>query len=168
MIQVYTNPFLLDFVKVAIAMPEDERKQVEALCGHEFDIDSVAVGNFMVPGPKWVIRGEEGPLCVGGFKQQRPGVWRDYMLTTPEAWEKKYWYSVTRTCKRIMDGMFTSGTAHRLECIVPETRLEQRPELLGWYKLMGYAPEGRRLGYCANGADVIAFARTIKEARRGH
>lgn len=161
MIQVYTNPMLLDYVKVCILMPEDERQQIEAFVGEKYDIDSVAVGNFMVPGPKWVIKtSDDHPLCVGGFKQQRPGVWRDYMLTTPEAWEKRYAFSVTRTCKRVMDAMFSSYQAHRLECIAPAARLVQRPELIRWYRHLGYISEGVRKGYCADGSDAMAFART--------
>lgn len=169
MITLYNDPFLLDFVKVCIDMPPDERKQVELLSGHAFDIDSVAVGNFMLAGPKWVIKDEaNAPLCIGGFKPQRQGVWRDYMLTTPRAWEKKYWYSVTRTCKRAMDSMFTSGQAHRLECLAPKSRMDQRPELYEWYNLMGYNCEGIRLGYCVDGSDAMAFARTLKGSPRGH
>lgn len=167
MIQVYTDPLMLDFVKICCLMPEDERKQVEAFVGQPYDIDSVAVGNYLVQGPKWVIKDGTKPLVVGGFKQQRPGVWRDYMLTTPEAWEKKYWFAVTRTCRRAMDSMFTSGQAHRLECIAPKARLDARPILYSWYELMGYHAEGVRYGYCANGTDAMAFARVQHGRRNG-
>ena len=159
MIQVYTDPLLGDFLQICIRMPVDEREQVEAFVGQKYDIDAVAVGNYMVPGPKWVIKDGDNPLVVGGFKQQRPGVWRDYMLTSPEAWEKRYWFTVTRTCRRAMDSMFQSKQAHRLECIVPESRLFKRPELLRWYRVMGYHPEGKRYGYCSDGSDAMAFAR---------
>ena len=159
MIQVFSDPILLDYIKICVLMPEDERSQVEMLSGQNYDIDAVAVGNFMVPGPKWVVKVENDPLCVGGFKQQRPGVWRDYMLTTPQAWEKKYWFTVTRVCRRAMDSMFQSKLAHRLECLTPASRLEQHPKLWAWYELMGYHKESVRYGYCANGSDAVAFAR---------
>jgi len=159
MIQVYNDPLVLDFVKICILMPADERAQVEMLSGQKYDIDAVAIGNYMVEGPKWVIKDGNEPLVVGGFQQQRPGVWRDYMLTTPQAWEEKYWFAVTRTCRRAMDSMFKSAQAHRLECITPMSRLIARPELKRWYSLMGYRPEGVRRGYCSNGADAMAFAR---------
>lgn len=158
MIKVYNDPILLDYIKICVLMPEDERKQIEAFVGQPYDIDSVAVGNFMVPGPKWVIKDENKPLVVGGFKQQRPGVWRDYMLTTPEAWEKQYWFTVTRTCRRAMDSMFAGG-AHRLECVAPAERLQQRPILREWYRVMGYSEESIRYGYCADGSDAVSFAR---------
>lgn len=159
MIQVFSDPLLLDYVKICILMPADERAQIESFVGQKYDIDSVAVGNFMVPGPKWVIKDDNEPLVVGGFKQQRPGVWRDYMLTTPQAWERKYWFTVTRTCRRAMDSMFTSKQAHRLECVAPAARLHNRPELEKWYKFLGYHNEGIRYGYCADGSDAVAFSR---------
>lgn len=160
MIQVYSDPLLGDFLYAAIHMPQDEREQIEALVGQKYDIDAVAVGNFMVPGPKWVAKVDDTVLCVGGFKQQRPGVWRDYMLTTPLAWEKKYAFTVTRTCRRLMDTMFATQQAHRIECIAPAARLAKRPELERWYKFFNYERESIRFGYCADGSDAIAFVRT--------
>src|SRR5271155_4506861 len=102
MIKVYDNPLLLDFIKACINMPEDERKQLEAFTGHKYDIDGAAVGNFSVPGPKWVIKDEnDDVICLGGLVPQRPGVWRDFMLSTPAAWEQ-HWFIVTRVCRRII------------------------------------------------------------------
>lgn len=158
MIQVYTNPLLLDFIKVCIAMPQDEREQLEAFTGEKYDIDGAAVGNFSVPGPKWVIKADEEPIVIGGFVPQRPGVWRDFLLTTPLAWEK-HWFTVTRHCRRAMNGMLNSGQAHRLECIVPAQRVAARQELAKWYKIVGYNKEGRLHGYCANGADALVFSK---------
>lgn len=159
MITTYTDPLLLDYVKVCILMPPDEREQVELLSGQKYDIDAVAVGSYMVLGPKWVIKIGDSPLVVGGFKQNRPGVWRDYLLTTPQAWEAGFWFTITRTCRKVMDSMFISKTAHRLECIVPSVRLHKRPELIKWYRFLGYRAEGTRYGYCSDGSDAIAFAR---------
>lgn len=168
MIRVFNNPFLADFIQIASRMPEDERAQVEAMTGEPYDIDGVAVGNFMVPGPKWVIKsgteeqfstGLATPIVVGGFAPQRPGVWRDFLLTTPEAWDKEHYFTVTRVCRRAMDAVLQSGTAHRLECVVPAARVQSRPELARWYKLLGYNEEGLRYGYCANGTDALAFSR---------
>ena len=159
MIQVFNDPFLLDYVKACIVLPQDEREQVEALTGHPYNIDSIAVGNYMAQGPKWVAKDGDEVLSVGGFVQERPGVWRDYMLTTPQAWEKAYWFQMTRICRRIGDFMFSSKQAHRLELITPVARLEKRPELKRWYTHLGYGIEGTRHGYCANGGDAVAFVR---------
>lgn len=155
MLTIEQNPLLLDYVKVAIAMPEDERKQLENFTGHPFDIDGCAIGNYEVAGHKWVIRDEHGqPLCVGGFKLERPGVWRDFMLTTPEGW-KGHGFQITRICRRIMDAMFMSGEAHRIECIAPVSR----QCVFRWYKVLGYNAEGRLHKYCADGSDAIIFSR---------
>jgi hypothetical protein len=168
MIKVFNNPFLADFIQIVARMPQDERQQIENMTGGEFDVDGASVGNFVVPGPKWVAKiadteaeFEDGlalPICVGGFTQQRPGVWRDFLITTPEAFPK-YAVRITAFCKKAMDVMLDSGQAHRLECIVPAERLQSRPELEKWYKILGYNKEGLRYGYCANGADAVAFAR---------
>lgn len=166
-VKLYDNPFMLDFLKVCAAMPDDEREQLSALTGEKFTLDGVAVGNFISPGPKWVIKvaeteeahavGFSTPIVVGGFNPQRPGVWRDFLLTTPEAW--KYGFQVTRICRRIMDDLLRSEFCHRIECIVPASRVESRPELAKWYEVLGYNKEGLHYGYCANGADAISFAR---------
>jgi hypothetical protein len=158
MIQVYNNPLLLDFIKVCIAMPQDERDQIEAFTGEQYSVDGAAVGNFTVPGPKWVIKADDEPILIGGFTPQRPGVWRDFLLTTPAAWEQ-HWFTITRHCRRAMDAMLNSGQAHRLECIVPAQRLAHREGLAKWYKTVGYNNEGLLHGYCANGADAVIFSR---------
>jgi hypothetical protein len=165
-VRCYNDPWMTDFIQVCARMPQDEREQLTALTGEEYNIDSAAVGNFMVPGPKWVIKAgsaedhEKGlaqPIIIGGFVPQRPGVYRDFLLTTSEAWEQ-HGFQVTRICRRIMDAMLMSH-AHRLECIVPAPRVESRPELAKWYKVLGYHQEGRHYGYCANGADALSFSR---------
>ncbi len=157
-IQVYTNPLLLDFIKVCIALPQDERDQLEAVSGEPYSVDGAAVGNFTVLGPKWVIKADDEPLCIGGFVPQRPGVWRDFMLTTPAAWEK-HWFAVTRIARRAMDAMLESKQAHRLECITPAARLAYRPEIEKWYNVLNYKKEATLWRYYANGADAVIFSR---------
>ena len=158
MIQVYSNPLLLDFIKVCIKMPQNERENFEAITGEKYDVDSIAVGNFTVPGPKWVIKADDEPICVGGFAPVRPGVWRDFMINTPEAWEK-HWFAVSRICRRALDAMFISKQAHRLECVSLASRLEKHPEIEKWYTLLKYNREATLYGYCANGADAVMFSR---------
>ena len=157
--EVYPNPSLLDFIKVAACMPQDECDQLEKFTGQKFDVDGVAIGNFTVPGPKWVIKDGDLVLAVGGFVPERPGVWRDFMLTTPEAWQPKYAWRVTLVCRRVMNAMFTSEQAHRLECIVPLSRIESRPELVAWYKVLKYKREATLQGYCADGYPAVVFSR---------
>lgn len=158
MIEVFNNPFLLDFIKVCASMPQDEREQLEAFTGEAYDIDRAAIGNFTVPGPKWVLKVDNEPICIGGFVPQRPGVYRDFMLNTPEAFEK-HWFGVTRIARRAMDAMFKSRQAHRLECVVPAARLAYRPELERWYSTLNYKKEASLWRYCANGTDAVIFSR---------
>lgn len=157
-IEVFSDPLLVDYIIVCAKMPPDERAQLEAFTGLPYDIDSAAIGNFSAPGPKWVLKVDGNPILIGGFAQQRQGVWRDFLLTTPEVWEK-HWFLATRICRRIMDSMFKSGQAHRLECIVPASRVSSRENLERWYKVLGYNKEGLRYGYCADGSDAIAYSR---------
>jgi hypothetical protein len=157
-IQVYTDPWMVDFLKVCAAMPPDERAQLEAFTGEPYSIDGAAVGNFTVAGPKWVVKWQEEPIVIGGFVPQRPGVWRDFMLTTPGAWDE-HWFPITRIARRAMNAMFLSKQAHRLECIAPAQRLAARPAIEDWYKVLGYNREATLYGYCANGADAVLFSR---------
>lgn len=159
MIKVYNNPWLLDYIKVCATLPEDERAQIESFVGEKFDIDRAAVGNYEALGPKWVVKIDDEPLAIGGFVPQRRGVWRDFMLTTPAAWEKANWFTLTRICRRAMDAMFESGEAHRLECIAPAARLAYRPEIERWYKFLGYTREAPLWRYCADGSDAVMFSR---------
>jgi hypothetical protein len=154
MIQLYTDPLLLDFIKVCINMPQDEREQLEAFTGEPYTVDGAAIGNFMAPGPKWVIKADDEPIAIGGFVPQRPGVWRDFMLTTPAAWEK-HWFPITRIARKAMDAMFISKQAHRLECISHHSR----QKAFRWYSVLGYNKEATLYGYCANGADAVLFSR---------
>jgi hypothetical protein len=159
-ITVYHDPYLLDFLKAANELPQDEREQLEKLTGHPYSIDGCAIGNFQVPGPKWVAKLEDGTvLMVGGFAPERPGVWRDFLLSGKLAWSPDYAKQCTRICRRLMDAMLNSGQAHRLETIVPASRLAARPELERWYTLLGYNKEGTHYGYCADGGDAVSFSR---------
>jgi hypothetical protein len=154
MIQVYTNPLLLDFIKVCIDMPQDERENFEVLTGQKYDVDSIAIGNFTMPGPKWVIKADDEPICVGGFVPQRPGVYRDFMINTPAVWEK-HWFPVTRIARRAMDAMLQSKQAHRLECISHHSR----EKAFKWYSALKYTKEATLYGYCADGSDAVLFSR---------
>jgi len=153
---VFNDPFLIDFLIVAQQMTDDQRNQLEEMTGEKYDAERAAVAAFTTPGPKWVFKTDEGqPIAVGGYAPQRPGVWRDYMLTTDEAWSPTYFGAVTRRCVRIVEAMLKSGEAHRLECI----SLASRTKAHDWYRIVGLHKEGVLHGYAASGADAIIFAR---------
>jgi hypothetical protein len=155
MITVYDNPTLLDFIKVVWHMPQDEREQIEAFTGEKYNVDAIALGNFLAHGPKWVLKVGDEPICVGGYAPQRPGVYRDWMINTPAAFSKENWFQVTRIARRSMDWILHNG-AHRVECICLANREAKNSR---WYKTLGYNREATLYGYCASGADAIIFSR---------
>lgn len=159
MIEVFNDPLLIDFISIAQRLPQDEIDQIEAMTGRQFEIDGVALGAYMVQGPKWVAKIGTRPLSIGGFNQERPGVWRDFMMNTPESFAPENFVPVTRHCRRIMNMMLKSGNAHRLECIVPERRLLDRPEIERWYHTMGYRREAVMQAYLANKYPAVMFSR---------
>ena len=154
-VHMYNNPYLLDFLIVCDKMPQDERDQLEAFTGEKYDAERAAIGAFTSQGPKWVFKTDDNvPILVGGYSYQRKGVWRDFLISTPEAWTT-HWFAVTRNVLRGMDAMFKSGEAHRLECIALASRTKAFP----WYHVLGMHKEGTLHGYCANGADAVIFSR---------
>jgi hypothetical protein len=156
MMQIYNNPLLLDFLRVCVNLPQDERDQLKALTGYEYDVDGAAIGNYSVPGPKWVAKVNDEAVCIGGFVPQRPGVWRDFMLSTPTVWE--HGFQITRICRKAINHMLANG-AHRLECVVPALRLAYRPEIEKWYTAIGYKREASLWRFCADGSDAVMFSR---------
>jgi len=156
MLYLYSNPFLLDFLIVADQLPDEQRACMEAFTGEPYTVDGAAIGNFTTQGPKWTIKTEDHrPIAVGGYVYQRKGVWRDFMLSTPEAWSPENWFTVTRMTRRSGDAMFKNGIAHRLECVT----LASRTKAIEWITMLGLHQEGILHGFAANGADAIMLAR---------
>ena len=160
--EVFNNPLMIDFLYVAARLPRDEVEQLEAFTGHPFTIDGAAVGAFVAQGPKWVAKVDTLPIAVGGLVPERPGVWRDFMLNVEgNAFNGQNFWRLTALCRRICRHMFKTGQAHRIECIVPESRLLARPEIARWYKAVGYSREARMPGYLANGHPAVMYSRVV-------
>ncbi len=153
MVTISHNPLLVDLLQVLAQLPESERRQYYAKTGEQLDVDVAAAHLYLQPGPKWVIATDDHPICVGGFTPISPGVYRDWMANTPEAFGK-HWRSVSKYARRVMDGML-EYEAHRLECVV----LASRTEVVDWYAFLGYSFEGtmRRAG--AQGEDLALYSR---------
>ena len=148
----------LDAIRVCLAATQEQQEHFTTMTGQPWDIDGVAIGCFQSPGPKWSIHIDNVPVAVGGFAEQRPGVYRDWFIFAPAAFEKANWLRVTRICRKLMDSVLKAG-AHRLECLVPVGRVESRPQLDHWYRILGYNKEALLYGYCANGADAYCYSR---------
>jgi hypothetical protein len=153
---VISNPILLDFIRVTLAMTQEQRECFTAISGHQYDVDGIAIGNYMQPGPKWVFHVNSQPIAFGGFVPQRPGVFRDFFVSTADAFAPECYFSVTREVRRLIYGMLRGG-AHRIECVTPAARVT--PKLHKWYSTIGYNKEALHHGYCANGADALVYAR---------
>jgi hypothetical protein len=152
--QLYKSPSLADFMFVCHKLRPDEREQMEAFTGQPYNPDALASAKFASAGPRWVLCAGETPLCIAGFDMIRPGVWQDWMLSTPEAWADGAWRETTRATRKVMDAMIGSE-AHRLQCV----SLASRTEAHRWYKVLKLKFEGKLEGYGANGEDALMFAR---------
>lgn len=144
---------LIELLRVCYKLPTDEREQYEAFTGNEFSPEDLAAGLYTTQGPRWTVLAGEEPVLIAGFTLVRPGVWQDWAVTTPEAWQK-HWRSVTKTARRVMDEMLQQG-AHRLQCVSLASRIHAHR----WYRPLGLEQEGVLRGYGVNGEDAIMFSR---------
>ena len=149
---------LLDAIRVVLAATQEQQEHFKTTTGAEWDIDGVALGGFQTTGPKWSIHIDGKPVAVGGFAMQRPGVYRDWFIFTPDAFTKANYLAVTRLCRKLIEHVLKNG-AHRIECLVPVSRVDSRPQLDRWYTILGYNKEALLYGYCANGADAYCYSR---------
>lgn len=150
---VYKGPKLIDFLQVLGKLPDDEVDQFEAFTGEKFDVERVASVYSLREGPAWVLTVEGQPIVIAGFDMLRPGVWQDWLFSTPVAWEK-HWRLVTKMSRKVMDAMLQSG-AHRLQCVSLASRIHAHR----WYRPLGLRLEGTLHGYGVNGEDALIFAR---------
>jgi len=158
-VRIHDTPKLADLLQVCSEAPRDERKQYAAFTGEAFDADRVAARLAaslltMPTWPAWVITADGTPIVAAGFSQLRPGVWQDWMVSTPAAWDT-HWRAVTRLARKVMDSMLR-GDAHRLQCVA----LASRTKAHRWYRALGLAPEGVLYGYGVRGEDAVMYART--------
>lgn len=148
------KPMLMDYAIVCHQLPEDQRRQWVALgSGQPFDSEEMALQLASRSDPAWTGIGLDGkPIFVGGFSYIRPGVWQDWLITTPEAWTD-HWRAVSKVCRRMVDAMLED--AHRIQCVA----LADRTRAHEWYRVLKYEFEGVLHGYGAEGQDAVMYAR---------
>lgn len=152
--KLFSNPDLLTVLHCARNLKADEVRQVEAYIGGTYDPDAIAAMVFNTAWLKWSVWGDDKPVCVGGYQQNRPGVWSVWMLSTPEAWGK-HRFAVTRAAKQTLDSLMASGV-HRVECV----SLWDRTEAHKWYtRCLGFVFESKMTGWGVNGEDAGLFVR---------
>lgn len=154
-----TAPLLQDYAYIAARMREDERAQFLAFSGlAEYVPDACALACANLLGPVWLLLADDEPIVVGGFDPIRPGVYEGWQMGTEAGWEA-HGLEITRHTRSINDDMFARDGVHRLQLCA----LAGREQAFDWYERgLGYAREATLVGFCANGADAIMFARTKK------
>lgn len=150
---LYSNPSLIDFLQVLSRLPADEIEQIEAFSGAPFNVEKVAALYSLREGPKWVLCADNRPIAIAGFDMIRPGVWQDWMFSTPEAWTD-HWRTVTKHVRRVMEVMLRED-AHRLQCV----SLASRTAAHKWYGVLKLEREGVLRDYGVNREDAIMFSR---------
>lgn len=161
--RLYSNPSITTILLVCGQLCADEIRQIEVSSGTPYDPQQIAVNHYCLSGPKWFTSdGENDPISVAGYTMIRPGVWRDWMLNTPKAFDKDHWRSTTKYVKRVMDDMLEHH-AHRLECVC----LADRTEAHRWYSVLGLRKEVTMQRWGAHGEDAVQFSRIRKGPAHG-
>jgi hypothetical protein len=151
---IVREPYLIDLLTLLLVLPPDEIEQVEALSGVTFEHQGLAARLWLSTELKWAGIDETGPLVVGGYVRTRPGVFQSWYIPHPRVWEdKEIGRTITRMTRKIIKGMITSGTAHRLETVV----LSSRTRAQAWYPMIGLKYESALPGYGAKGEDFAMY-----------
>lgn len=150
-----------DYVFVANSMLQTERDQWCAFRNlPAYDANACAMDMISHGPASWALRAVGSPFFIGGFSNQRPGVWVCWAAGTDHGWQN-YGREITRFVRKQMDAVFGLG-AHRIEI----TSLASRVEAGEWYrKGLGMQAEGVHRGYCGDGQDAICYAKFKEIAR---
>ena len=151
--RVLERPNLIEFLQVLHKLPQDEKDWWACTGGQPFDAQKAAAQMVVRDDPAWVLYADEEPIAIAGFTEVRPGVWQDWMFSTPVAWTD-HWREVSKQCRRGIDALLREG-AHRVQCI----SLASRTEAHRWYRVLGYELEGRLRAYGAGGEDALIFSK---------
>jgi len=156
------DPTIMDLLALCYGAREDEIQQYEALIG-TWDYEAAAIAFYQRPGIKFGLMNDEGiVVCAGGWEEQISGVWQSWMVGTSEFW-KKYWRSITKHSRFIMDELLKNPDVRRLQT----SALSSRKQACEWYMRglkMQYESTARKFGF--NGEDMDIFVR-FKEPANG-
>lgn len=146
---------LMDFLHVALHVPEDEQRQIAVFTGAMYDAESVALRLYMVAGPKWaLLASNQEPVAVGGYIPIAPGTFDSFMLVTKLGWAE-YGRAITRQTIRVINRMFGDYGARRLQTLC----LADRADARSWYEKIGLQYESTLTAYGVNGADAVMYTR---------
>jgi len=148
------EPYFIDILSLLAVLPADEVEQYEAFTGVEFEHQDAAARAWLSTELRWAAADEKGPLVVGGYVRMRPGVFQSWYIPHPRVWEDKdIGRPITRATRKVIQGMLTSGTAHRLETVV----LSSRTKAQTWYPMIGLKYESTLPRYGAHGEDAAMY-----------
>lgn len=149
-------PMLQDWVYLAHHMRDDERAQWEALTGMPYDADFAARGFANTPGVAFVLIGADNkPIVGGGFEEIRPKVWQTWMAGSPEGWGTN-WRAITKYSRRLINDLFASGRAQRVQTYA----LESRKAAHQWYlRGLGQSYESTLPKFYSDGQSAVCYAR---------
>ena len=149
---------IADLLIVLKALPEAERKVVEALDGEEFNVDRKALSLANMPGPKYTIRIKETgePLVVAGLVQVGAITWRTWFYANQRAWDE-FGREVTVHTAKTRKELFKGVEHGRIETV---TLASHRPEVFEWYEACGMQYESTMHGYGVNGESAVMYVST--------
>lgn len=156
------EPTVFDVGWLCDRMREDEIAQWCALTGHAtYDANLAARSVVATMGSlAFAIVGPDNlPVVVGGFTEDRPGVFQTWMVGTAAGWAQ-HWRGITKHSRRVMDGLLASGRAHRIQTHA----LASRRAAHVWYERgLGMTREGVLRSYFADQQDAVVFSKVREE-----
>jgi len=152
------EPSVFDIRVLAEDMRPDEVAQWLALTGFkDYDPDRAAKAILATMGPYCfcLIDAEGRPVAAGGFNEAQDGVFEAWMMASLGAWGT-HWRAFTKHARRMMDAMFASGRARRIQVHA----LADRKAAHAWYdRGLGMSHEGTLRRYFADGQDAVIYSR---------
>lgn len=144
----------IDFTDVCKDVTEAERMQYRAFSGEPYDSLRVSEMYWRMECRSWALYADGRPIVVGGFLEERPGVYRPFCFATRSAFTPEHIWAVTKAVRAAMDDMLQKG-AHRLECL----SLSSHACVHRWYRRLGLTLEGTLRGFGAGGEDAVIYSR---------
>jgi hypothetical protein len=139
-----------NLLTVCRGLPEDERALWHSMTGFPYDAENVAISMYRMLGR--IIHNGDQPLAAAGFIEQRPGVYRTWMIATPLAWDP-YGLEVTRIVRDKIREALSEGFAHRIETVT----LADRKRARDWYPKIGLQLDTTHRKYGMNGEDAVFY-----------
>jgi hypothetical protein len=141
-----------DVIDVALAMREDDRREVMATrwtdCPYAFAADCMRL-----PGSRIAAIHESGnAVAVGGVALNQPGVGQAWLIGTDAI--GAYGVEIAHAARKVIATLFSAGELHRIQAYSAafHTRAHR------WLKAIGLREEARLPAYGKDGEDFLIFS----------